>query len=117
MKLIYFHGFASSGASGTVQLLRKLLPEDEIIAPDIPVDPQEALPYLKQLCADEQPDLVVGTSMGGMYAQQMRGFRRICVNPAFRMSTMSKGLRTGTHKFLNGRKDNAICSCFTAWKP
>ena len=42
MKLIYFHGFASSGASGTVQLLRKLLPEDEIIAPDIPVDPQEA---------------------------------------------------------------------------
>ena len=107
MKLIYFHGFASSGASGTVQLLRKLLPEDEIIAPDIPVDPQEALPYLKQLCADEQPDLVVGTSMGGMYAQQMRGFRRICVNPAFRMSTMSKGLRTGTHKFLNGRKDNA----------
>lgn len=107
MKLIYFHGFASSGASGTVQLLRKLLPEDEIIAPDIPVDPQEALPYLKQLCANEQPDLVVGTSMGGMYAQQMRGFRRICVNPAFRMSTMSKGLRTGTHKFLNGRKDNA----------
>ena len=25
-------------------------------------------------------DYVVGTSMGGMYAQQMRGYNRICVN-------------------------------------
>lgn len=107
MKIVYLHGYASSGASGTVQLLRRLLPEDEILAPDIPVDPAEALPYLLGFCAEERPDLVVGTSMGGMYAQQMRGFTRICVNPAFNMSTMSKGLRTGTHKFLNGRKDGA----------
>lgn len=106
MKIIYFHGFGSSGSSGTVQLLGQLLPEIEIIAPDIPVDPAEALPYLKQLCQDEQPDLVVGTSMGGMYAQQMRDFKRICVNPAFNMSTMSKVLKTGEHQFFNRRKDN-----------
>ena len=105
MKLIYFHGFGSSGASGTVETLRRLLPDDQIIAPDIPVDPVEALPYLRQLCADEQPDIVVGTSMGGMYAQQMRGFVRICINPAVNMSTMSTVLRTGEHKFFNGRKD------------
>ncbi len=106
MKLIYFHGFASSGASGTVENLRRELPDAEIIAPDIPVDPAEALPYLKQLVADEQPDIIVGTSMGGMYAHQMFGFKRICVNPALNMSTMSKVLKTGTYKFLNGRKDN-----------
>jgi predicted esterase YcpF (UPF0227 family) len=106
MKIIYFHGFASSGASGTVQNLRLILPDDEIIAPDIPVDPAEALPFLRELCANEQPDLVIGTSMGGMYAQQMHGFRKICVNPAFNMSTMSKVLKTGEHPFLNGRKDN-----------
>lgn len=106
MKLIYFHGFASSGASGTVQLLRRILPSAEVIAPDIPVDPDEALPYLLSLVEEEQPDLIVGTSMGGMYAQQMHGHLRICVNPAFRMSTMSKVLRTGTHKWLNGRKNS-----------
>lgn len=106
MKLIYFHGFGSSGASGTVETLRRCLPEDEIIAPDIPVDPIEALPYLKELCEKEQPDIIVGTSMGGMYAQQMRGFVRICINPAFNMSTQSKVLKTGTYKFFNGRKDN-----------
>ncbi|MBR3114627.1 MAG: hypothetical protein IKH47_02465 [Bacteroidaceae bacterium] len=106
MKIIYFHGFASSGASGTVQTLRKIMPDIEIIAPDIPVDPQEALPFLKELCRQEQPDLIIGTSMGGMYAQQMRGFKRICVNPAFNMSSLSKVLKTGEHEFLNRRKDN-----------
>ena len=106
MKIIYFHGFASSGASGTVQTLRKIMPDIEIIAPDIPVDPQEALPFLKELCRQVQPDLIIGTSMGGMYAQQMRGFKRICVNPAFNMSSLSKVLKTGEHEFLNRRKDN-----------
>lgn len=106
MKIIYFHGFGSSGASGTVEMLRKLLPEDEILAPDIPVDPLEALPFLKDYCAEQQPDIVIGTSMGGMYAHQMRGFRRICVNPAVNMSTQSGVLKTGVHKFYNGRKDH-----------
>lgn len=106
MKIIYFHGYASSGATGTAETLRRLLPDVEILSPDIPVDPQEALPYLRNLCAEEQPDLVIGTSMGGMYAQQMFGFRKICVNPAFNMSRMSKVLKTGEHPFLNGRKDS-----------
>ncbi len=105
-KIIYFHGFASSGATGTAETLRRLLPEVEVISPDIPVDPTEALPYLRSLCEQEKPDLIIGTSMGAMYAQQMFGYKKICVNPAFNMSTMSKVFKTGEHKFLNGRKDN-----------
>ena len=107
MKIIYFHGFGSSHASGTVEILRRELVNDEIMAPDIPVDPANALPYLKELCQAEQPDLVIGTSMGGMYAQQMRDFKRILVNPAFTMSTMSKTFRTGEFRFFNGRYDGA----------
>ncbi|MCR5315354.1 MAG: hypothetical protein K6E52_05600 [Bacteroidaceae bacterium] len=106
MKILYFHGFASSGATGTAETLRRLLPEVEVISPDIPVDPTEALPYLRSLCEQENPDLIIGTSMGAMYAQQMFGYKKICVNPAFNMSTMSKVFKTGEHKFLNGRKDN-----------
>ena len=108
MKLVYFHGFMSSGASGTVESLRHMLPELEVVAPDIPVDPAEALPYLKQFVADEQPDIIVGTSMGAMYAQQMFGFKKICVNPSFNMSTMSKVMKANTtYPFQNGRKDGA----------
>ncbi|MCQ2064227.1 MAG: hypothetical protein MJY66_00015 [Bacteroidaceae bacterium] len=108
MKLVYFHGFMSSGASGTVASLRRMLPELEVIAPDIPVDPAQALPYLQEYVKLEQPDIIVGTSMGGMYAQQMFGYRKICVNPAFNMSTMSKVMRANkTYPFQNGRKDGA----------
>ena len=104
-KVIYFHGFGSSAASGTVKTLRELLPDFDVVAPDIPVDPAEALPFLRGLCMNEVPDVVVGTSMGGMYAQQMRGYNRICVNPAFEMSKKSKMLTVGTHEYFKPRKD------------
>lgn len=106
MKIVYFHGFGSSGASGTVENMRHMLPDIEVVAPDIPVDPAQALPYLQEFVKNEQPDLIVGTSMGGMYAQQMFGFKKIIVNPAFNMSTMSKIMKAGKrYPFQNGRKD------------
>lgn len=104
-KLIYLHGFGSSAASHTVKTLRELLPEFDVAAPDIPVDPAEALPFLRGLCMNEVPDVVVGTSMGGMYAQQMRGYKRICINPAFEMSKKSKALTEGIHAYFSPRKN------------
>ena len=104
-KLIYFHGFGSSGEGSTVRTLRELLPNWTVLAPDIPVDPIEALPFLKDFCKEEQPDVIVGTSMGGMYAQQMYGFKRICVNPAFDISTHDDILKVGTFEFFNSRKN------------
>ena len=113
-KLLYLHGFASSGASGTVALLRHAYWERRktdkvvVLAPDIPVDPAEALPMLRDLAAREQPALIVGTSMGAMYAQQLRGFERICVNPSFGMSKLYSRLSVGRHKWLNPRRDGAL---------
>lgn len=104
-KLIYFHGFGSSGEGITVMTLRELLKGWTVIAPDIPVDPVEAILFLKDLCDKEQPNIIVGTSMGGMYAQQMRGFKRICVNPAFDISQHKDILREGTFPFFNKRQD------------
>ncbi len=112
-KLLYLHGFASSGSSGTVTLLRHEYWErrssDKVVvmAPDIPVDPAEALPMLNDMVAKELPTLIVGTSMGAMYAQQLRGFERICVNPSFGMSKMYSRLSVGRHKWLNPRKDGS----------
>ena len=107
MKLLYFHGFGSSSATSTARTLREELSEFEVVARDIPVDPAEALPYLKELVAREQPDFIIGTSMGGMYAQQMFGYKRIIVNPAFNMSTKSTVLTPGTFEFFNPREDGA----------
>ena len=111
-KMMYLHGFASSGASGTVELLRREFWDkaDEssravVVAPDIPLDPLVALPMLKELAERERPDLVIGTSMGGMYAQQLHGFARICVNPSFCLSKKYNVLFVGKHKWLNRRSD------------
>ena len=110
-KILYLHGFASSGASGTVDLLRHefwgpdATHRATVVAPDIPLDPVVALPVLKALAHDEMPDLIVGTSMGGMYAQQLHGSLRICVNPSFWLSKKYDVLFVGKHKWLNRRKD------------
>lgn len=106
-KLMYLHGFGSSAASGTAKTLKEILLEFDVVAPDIPVDPAEALPFLRGLCMNEVPDVIVGTSMGGMYTQQLRGYKRICVNPAFEMSKKSNVLTVGVHEYFKPRKDGS----------
>ena len=54
-KILFLHGFASSGHNGTAIMLRDQLYADDVtvVAPDIPVMPAEAMPFLLQLVADE----------------------------------------------------------------
>ena len=105
-KILYVHGFASSGQSGTVTRLRTVFPNAKVMAPDLPIHPEEALSLLLKLCEEEKPHLIIGTSMGGMYTEQLRGFDRICVNPALEIAeTMKEHGMTGTQQFQNPRQD------------
>ena len=105
-KILYVHGFGSSGQSGTVTRIREVLPQAEVIAPDLPKEPQEALALLKKTCEREQPDLIIGTSMGGMYAEMLYGYDRILVNPALEMGeTMKEHGMIGAQHFSNPRAD------------
>ncbi len=104
MIILYIHGLSSSGQSGTVNLLRKHFPQGYIIAPDLPLDPTTALRLLKDICKTNPPDLIIGTSMGGMFAQQIFGYRKILVNPAFRICEVLKQ-NQGVNKFFNRRLD------------
>lgn len=105
-KILYVHGFGSSGQSGTVAKLRELLPGADVTAPDLPIHPAEAMELLRGICAAEQPDLVIGTSMGGMFAEMLYGFDRILVNPAFLMADdILKNNMLGKVTFLNPRAD------------
>ena len=104
--ILFVHGFASSGRSGTARALRTLLPEAEVLAPDLPVDPHEAMALLRGLVAERRPDLILGTSMGGMYAEQLYGIDRILVNPAFQLAdTILKNNGLGRKEFHNSRED------------
>lgn len=105
-KIMYVHGFASSGQSGTVTRIREVFPNATVIAPDLPVRPQEAMDLLRQVCETEKPDLIIGTSMGGMYAEMLYGYDRILVNPALQMGdTMKDHGMIGAQHFQNPRQD------------
>ena len=102
--VMYIHGLSSSGASSTVGYLRKLLPQYEVLSPDLPIQPQEALTILTELCELYKPEFIIGSSMGGMFAQQLRGYKKILVNPAFHVSEFMR-TQLGVHDFLNPRKN------------
>ena len=104
--ILFVHGFASSGQTGSVHTLRLLLPDAAVIAPDLPVEPEEAMTLLRSVVASEKPDLVIGTSMGGMYAEMLYGIDRIIVNPAFQLAdTLLKNNGLGRREFHNKRAD------------
>ena len=107
--LLYIHGFGSSGSSGTVMMLRQMLyPHGvKVIAPDLPVLPAEAIALLRNLVETENPDLIIGTSMGGFYTELLRGRKRILVNPSFKMARMLTFKGMGRYPFLNTREDGA----------
>jgi len=61
---------------------------------------------LHEVCEREQPDLIIGTSMGGMYTEMLYGYDRILVNPALQMGdTMKEHGMVGAQQFSNPRQD------------
>lgn len=105
-KVMYVHGFGSSGQSGTVTKISQLLCNAQVIAPDLPIHPEEAMALLRNLCETEQPDLIIGTSMGAMYTEMLYGYDRILMNPAFTIGeNILKNNMLGKVTFMNPRRD------------
>lgn len=105
-KIMYNHGFGSSAASGTVKRIAETFPNARVVAFDLPLHPEEAIELLRRKVKEEQPDLIIGSSMGGMYTEMLYGFDRICVNPAFEMGqTMKEHQLTGKQVWMNPRED------------
>ncbi len=107
--ILYIHGFASAGSSGTAIVMRNLLytHKVQVISPDVPTSPVDAMKTLHKLVDEIHPDLIVGTSMGAMYAEQLRGTTRILVNPSFHMARLLTFRGMGKMEFRNRREDGA----------
>lgn len=104
--ILYVHGFASSGDSGTARTIQKYLPNCCVISPDLPINPDEAIGMLKRIANEEKIDVAVGTSMGGMFAQKLRGIPKVLVNPSFHVSE-SMRRKIGIVPFFKRRADGA----------
>ena len=105
MKILFVHGLASSGAYKLAEMLRICL-KAEVVAPDVPIDPDEALELLRELCASEEPDLVVGLSWGGFLTMQLLGVRRTVINPDLHVARLLRTM-VGEVEYLSPRRDGA----------
>ena len=78
-----------------------------VVSPDVPLNPVEAMQFLRDTVAAELPDLIVSTSMGALYGEQLRGIPRLLVNPSFHMARLLTFRGMGRQEFRNKRADGA----------
>ena len=71
-KILFLHGFFASGACvPAVALKESLSGQAQVLAPDLPLHPREALDLIQRLCERERPDMLVGNSNGAFLAQMV----------------------------------------------
>lgn len=111
LNILYLHGFGSAGNSGTARELQELLPNCKVVCPDLPIDSQEALALIGRIVCEESIDLVIGTSMGGLFTMHAPCPNKVVVNPSFHVSRMMnsrlEGNESVTIPFFKPRRDGA----------
>ena len=107
-KIMFLHGFYASGQCVPATALREAFAgRVEVITPDLPMHPKEAVRFIRELIDREQPDLLIGNSCGAFYAQMVApiaGIPALLGNPHFRMTEFLKQ-RIGEHQYKSPRKD------------
>ena len=107
-KILFLHGFFASGQCVPALALRESFERRiEVLMPDLPMHPKEALEFIRELIDREKPNLLVGNSCGSFYAQMVApivGIPALLGNPHFQMTEFLKQ-RIGKHQYKSPRKD------------
>lgn len=107
-KILFLHGFFASGQCVPALALRDAFAEKvQVLTPDLPLHPKEAMNLIKDICEREKPDLIVGNSCGSFYAQMLApivGVPALLGNPHFQMTEFLKQ-RIGEHEYKSPRSD------------
>ncbi len=89
--VVYLHGFASSSQSEkallTADYFARELPQHQLLVPDLPYTPSEAMAYLQALLQGRRPDALIGSSLGGFLATvlaEQYQCHAALINPAVR---------------------------------
>ena len=107
-KILFLHGFFASGQCVPAQALRESFEgRVEVLTPDLPMHPKDAISFILSLIDQEKPDILVGNSCGSFYAQMLVpivGIPALLGNPHFQMTEFLKK-RLGEHQYKSPRKD------------
>ncbi len=101
------HGFGSSGSNSKAAALTRSYPDHKMISPDLPPSPQESLEIIDKIVSEnkENPLVVQGSSMGGLYALVMHirhGVPVMLINPALTPAALVGNRLGETYEFSNG---------------
>ena len=106
--ILFLHGFYASGQCVPAMALREAFEgKANVLTPDLPLHPNDAIRLIRDICDKEKPDVLVGNSCGSFYAQmisQTVGIPALLGNPYFKMSDFLRE-RIGTHKYKSPRAD------------
>ena len=83
MKL-FIHGFGSCGWGAKSLALRRHFGVDQVLAPDLPFSPLQAIAHLHGLLRRYPIDTLIGSSLGGFYAttlNERRTLPAVLINP------------------------------------
>ena len=107
-KILFLHGFFASGQCvPAVALCEAFKGRAEVLTPDLPMHPNEAVCFIRELIEREKPNILVGNSCGSFYAQMVApqvGLPALLGNPHFQMTAFLKP-RIGEHQYKSPRKD------------
>ena len=107
-KILFLHGFYASGQCIPAVALKEAFEgEADVITPDLPMHPKEAVSFIRELIDNEKPKLLIGNSCGSFYAQMVAPVVRVPAllgNPHFQMTEFLKQ-RIGEHQYKSPRKD------------
>lgn len=119
-KVLFLHGFFNSGQCEMAKALQDCLTEElrayddmyaedkvEVICPDLPPNPYNAIELIAKIVEGEHIDVIVGNSCGAMYAHIIAAeYKLPCLvgNPYYKMSDFLLE-RKGTHCYKTPRKD------------
>ena len=118
MKVWYLHGLESSQGGPKVDFLNEVA--DEVFAPEMDYQRADLFPELLKKAQNEMPDLIVGSSMGGYYADALgshTGTEVLLFNPALHSRSIEKLLKYGEanwkRRFVVGSDDEVINPAMT----
>ena len=107
-KLLFLHGFYASGQCVPAMALKAAFEgKADVITPDLPMHPKEAINFIRDIIDREEPDILVGNSCGSFYAQMIApivGLPALLGNPHFKMTEFLKP-RIGAHQYKSPRMD------------
>lgn len=107
-RILFLHGFFATGSCPMAKALRRGFEgRADVLTPDLPLHPKEALRFIHSLCDTEKPDLLLGNSCGAFLAQMLSpivGIPALLGNPHFKMTDFLRA-RIGEHEYKAPRQD------------